>query len=257
MDPYELLKADHRKVADLFSKLEEARGNAKTSLFNEIRNELELHTHIEEKIFYPAIEKPEPTHDLTLEAYVEHKGVKQLLEELDQSSLSDEWDAKLKVLRENVEHHVDEEEGELFDKAQEVLSDEQAERLGDQMQAEKKNVGGAAAISEPAPIGLIATVKKALGIGKATESAAKKETTTNRATKKSSTPRKQSTKSKGAEASTKKKPSKSKRVAQKTSGKKAASGKAGKKKAAKAKSTSAKRTAGKSKTKATKKNRRS
>jgi hypothetical protein len=138
MDAFELLKADHKKVAGLFDELEAANGKAKLGIFNQIKNELELHTHIEEKIFYPVIEKPEETHDLTLEAYEEHAVVKTLLKELSESkSADDEWQAKAKVLRENVEHHVEEEEGELFDKAGDVLSDEQIEALGNQMEAEK------------------------------------------------------------------------------------------------------------------------
>jgi len=142
MDPFELLKTDHRKVAQLFDELEAARGATKLSVFRQIRDELELHAQIEETIFYPALEKPEETHDLTLEAYEEHKVLKTLLAELDgAASADDEWQAKAKVLRENVEHHVDEEEKELFDKADDALSDEELENLGNRMAAEKKRQG--------------------------------------------------------------------------------------------------------------------
>jgi hemerythrin-like domain-containing protein len=145
MDAFELLKADHKKVAELFDRLDAADGKAKLPIFQQIKNELELHTHIEEKIFYPALEKPEETHDLTLEAYEEHKVVKNLLAELSSAkSADDEWQAKAKVLRENVEHHVDEEENELFDKADDALTDEQIESLGERMEAEKaKKLGKA------------------------------------------------------------------------------------------------------------------
>src|ERR1044071_6228370 len=113
MDAFELLKADHKKVNELFDQLEASTGKAKLQVFNQIKNELELHTHVEETIFYPALEKPEETHDLTLEAYEEHRVVKTLLAELDgANAANDEWQAQAKVLRENVEHHVDEEEGE-------------------------------------------------------------------------------------------------------------------------------------------------
>src|ERR1044071_2315189 len=106
MDAFSLLKADHRKVEDLFSQLESARGQAKLRVFEQIRMELELHTHIEEKVFYPALEEPEETHDLALEAYEEHDVVKKLLKELGRArSAGDEWEAKAKVLKENVEHH--------------------------------------------------------------------------------------------------------------------------------------------------------
>ena len=228
MDPYELLKADHKKVSDLFSRIESASGNAKTNLFKKIRDELELHTHIEEKIFYPALENTEAARDLTLEAYEEHKGVKRLLSELDQSQPGDEWDAKLKVLRENVEHHVDEEEGELFDKAQDVLSDEEADRLGERMQNEKRKVGGEAAVVEPQQTGLVAAVKRALGLDKS--SPAKSSSRARRAQKSSKQKRADQEpspiRSKSSKVAAKRKSS-----SKKTSSKKAAKAKAGKKKA--------------------------
>jgi hemerythrin-like domain-containing protein len=147
MDAFELLKADHKKVAELFDLLETATGKRKLDVFKQLKSELDLHAHIEEAIFYPAIEKPEPTHDLTLEAYEEHKVVKTLLKELSRAETADdEWQAKAKVLRENVEHHVKEEESELFDKADDVLSAEEIEKLGNRMQAEKARKQG-----RPAP----------------------------------------------------------------------------------------------------------
>lgn len=138
MDAFKLLQTDHKNVAALFDQLERATGKAKLSVFNQIKTELELHTHIEETIFYPALEKPEETHDITLEAYEEHAVVKNLLSELSRArSADDEWEAQAKVLRENVEHHVEEEENELFEKAESVLSEEDREDLGTRMQAEK------------------------------------------------------------------------------------------------------------------------
>ena len=139
MDAFNLLKADHRKVEELFSQLESASGQAKMRVFEQIKMELELHTHIEEKIFYPALEKPKQTHDLTLEAYEEHDVVKKLLREMSKAkSANEEWEAQAKVLQENVEHHVEEEENELFPKAEAALSEEQIEALGEKMEAEKE-----------------------------------------------------------------------------------------------------------------------
>ena len=139
MDAFNLLKADHRKVEELFEELESASGQAKKRVFEEIKTELDLHTHIEETIFYPALEKPKQTHDLTLEAYEEHDVVKKLLQELSRArTANEEWEAKAKVLQENVEHHVEEEENELFPKASAALSEEQIETLGEQMEAEKE-----------------------------------------------------------------------------------------------------------------------
>src|SRR6185369_13030683 len=139
-------------------------------VFKRIQSELEVHTHIEETIFYPALEKPEQTHDLTLEAYEEHKVVKTLLNELSGAkSATDEWQAKAKVLRENVEHHVDEEEDELFDKASDVLTDEEIETLGDRMAAEKARKQGLPApkespASEGGEKGIIAKIKDFVGL---------------------------------------------------------------------------------------------
>lgn len=138
MDAFQLLKEDHRKVEQLFSQLERASGKAKLDVFKQIKTELELHTHVEEKVFYPALEEPEQTHDLTLEAYEEHAVVKKLLKELSRAkTANDEWEAQAKVLQENVEHHVEEEENELFKKADKALSAEELEELSERMIAEK------------------------------------------------------------------------------------------------------------------------
>ena len=138
MNAFQLLKNDHQIVSGLFDQLESASGQAKTQLFTRLKSELDVHALIEEKIFYPALENKKESREITLEAYEEHKVVKDLLAELANGSAADEeWDAKLKVLRENVDHHVEEEEGELFDKANDVLSDEDLDRLGNRMEAEK------------------------------------------------------------------------------------------------------------------------
>jgi hemerythrin superfamily protein len=177
MDAFELLKADHKKVKGLFDELEAATGKAKLSVFNQIKSELELHTHIEETIFYPALEKPEETHDLTLEAYEEHKMVKTLLTELSGARTADgEWQAKAKVLRENVEHHVEEEENELFDKADDALSDEEIEALGQQMEAEKARQQGrtvrrtAARKSTRKKKGIVSRIAEFVGLGSSSSS---------------------------------------------------------------------------------------
>jgi iron-sulfur cluster repair protein YtfE (RIC family) len=177
MDPFELLKKDHETVAKLFDRIEAASGKAKLNLFRQIKRELEMHTHIEETIFYPAIEQAKETRALTLEAYEEHKVVKELLGELDSAaSISDEWKAKLTVLRENVEHHVDEEENELFDKASDVLTGEEAERLGDRMRDEKVKLGASQpeSVAPEAP-GILQKIANTLGFGAAAQEPAKTE----------------------------------------------------------------------------------
>ena len=141
MDPFKLLKKDHQTVSELFETIESARGQAKLASFKKLKTGLDVHAHIEEAIFYPALKKAEESRDITLEAYEEHKVVKDLLAELAAGKPGDQWNARLTVLKENVDHHVDEEEGELFDKAKDVLTDEQLELLGDEMAAEKKRKG--------------------------------------------------------------------------------------------------------------------
>ncbi len=138
MDAFELLKKDHRKVSQLFSEIESANGQAKLKLFGQLKSELDLHAHIEETVLYPALENTDEAREITLEAYEEHKVVKDLLAELAGAAApNDEWDAKLTVLKENVEHHVEEEEGELFDKARKALGDERIETLGAELEAAK------------------------------------------------------------------------------------------------------------------------
>jgi iron-sulfur cluster repair protein YtfE (RIC family) len=145
MNAFNLLKTDHQKVAGLFQQLERASGKKKLDVFQQIKTELELHAHIEEQVFYPALEEPSETHDLTLEAYEEHAAVKKLLRELSRGrNANDEWQAKAKVLQENVEHHVDEEENELFKQARQALSDEEIEELGTQLALEKQRKQGTA-----------------------------------------------------------------------------------------------------------------
>jgi iron-sulfur cluster repair protein YtfE (RIC family) len=145
MDAFELLKQDHKKVSQLFSKIESAKAAAKTSLFNQLKAALDLHAHIEETVLYPALENTDEAREITLEAYEEHKVVKDLLSELaNAGTLNDEWDAKLTVLKENVEHHVEEEEGELFGKARKALGQERIEELGAELEAEKTKQSGVA-----------------------------------------------------------------------------------------------------------------
>lgn len=151
MDAFELLKKDHKKVSQLFKEVEAASGQAKKQIFSRLKTELDVHANIEERIFYPALENKEEARDITLEAYEEHKVVKDLLAELDNGDAAqDEWDAKLTVLKENVEHHVEEEEGELFSKARQVLSKQEIEELGVGMEAEKASQLGGAGRPQPA-----------------------------------------------------------------------------------------------------------
>ena len=131
MDVFEMLKQDHRKVDGLFKQLEPA-GDASTrrQLFTQLKQELDLHAQVEETILYPALKESPKTQDITEEAYEEHGEVKQLLAQLQQTPPSDgRFDELLAELRAGVEHHVEEEEGEMFVKAREVLSAQQLEEI--------------------------------------------------------------------------------------------------------------------------------
>ncbi len=149
MDAITLLKADHEKVAGIFEELEPTTERAvktREELFTKLKHELDVHTHIEETIFYPVLKQEAETRDITMEGLEEHHVIKLLLKELAGMGVdSEQWTAKLKVLKENVEHHVEEEEEDMFKGAREVLSKEQLEALGTRMEAEKKQQKAAAA----------------------------------------------------------------------------------------------------------------
>ena len=144
MNAFQLLKEDHQKVSSIFQQLEpttERAEKTRTELFARLRDELDIHARVEETIFYPAIKQAAETREIVLEGFEEHHVVKMLLRELDEVPVdTEQWTAKLKVLQENVEHHVEEEEGEMFQKARQVLSEGEIDRLGAQMEAEKKRL---------------------------------------------------------------------------------------------------------------------
>jgi hemerythrin-like domain-containing protein len=142
MNAFELLKKDHEKVSGILEKLDATteRGvKTREELFTQLKTELDIHAQIEEQILYPVLKEAKETEDITLEAYEEHAVVKRLLAELEALPKDDErWGAKLTVLKENVEHHVEEEEGEMFTGARKVLSKDQIEELGNRLQAAKE-----------------------------------------------------------------------------------------------------------------------
>ncbi len=141
MNALELLKADHDKVDELFKQAEATEDeNKKHGLFTKIKTELLTHTHIEETVFYPAIMKNEELKDIVLEGLEEHKQAKTLLREIPNlSDGSEKFDPKFKVLMEDIEHHVKEEEEEMFPLVRKAFSKEQLEELGEQLAAEKQN----------------------------------------------------------------------------------------------------------------------
>lgn len=140
MDALELLKEDHEKVKELFEEAEATEDEKeKRTIFDQILTELETHARIEEAVFYPAMEKYDELKDMVLESLEEHKQIKTLLKEIDNlKSDSEKFEPKLKVLMENVEHHAEEEEeGKMFPKIEELVSEEDLETLGQELEAAK------------------------------------------------------------------------------------------------------------------------
>ena len=140
MDATHLLMEDHRKVEGLFEQYEKAGGDGrKEKIARQICTELKVHSMIEEEIFYPALRGKIDDDDLD-EAYVEHDGAKVLINEIEAGSPDGDefYDAKVKVLQEQIEHHVEEEEkarGNIFQQAR--AADVDLEALGRQMAARK------------------------------------------------------------------------------------------------------------------------
>jgi hemerythrin superfamily protein len=151
MDAISLLKQDHRDVKALFREFQGLGDRAESSrqkLFEAIDEALTLHTKIEERLLYPAVkERARANSDerlSVLESYEEHAVVKTLLKEIEKIDPSDEtYRAKVKVVIDCVEHHVEEEEekGGLFDIARELLGQEALEAMAEQIEAMKEKAG--------------------------------------------------------------------------------------------------------------------
>jgi hemerythrin superfamily protein len=136
MNALDLLKKDHKEVKKLLSELEgEDAGREQRNIFNEIDQKLRLHEHLEETLLYPELKKHEESKEEAIEGFVEHHTANAVLLDLaNQKVGSPEFAARAKVLKELIEHHIEEEEGELFDKAEEVLGEERLEQMGEEMQ---------------------------------------------------------------------------------------------------------------------------
>ncbi len=137
MNAIDLLEQQHREVEELFEEFEgtgEGAHKARERLCREISDQLAVHAEIEEKLFYPE-SKQANTEELLRESVEEHLSMKRIVADLIESGPSDEqFDAKMKVLQEQVEHHVREEEKELFPKVRKDLSKEELEDLGERME---------------------------------------------------------------------------------------------------------------------------
>lgn len=136
MNAIELLETQHREVEKLFAAIEAAGDpQRKEQLFLELADALAIHAKIEEQIFYPE-SKDARTEDMLREAVEEHLSVKRLIADILEIEGTDpSFDAKCKVLKEQVQHHVEEEEGELFKAVEKLFDSERLEELGEQMEA--------------------------------------------------------------------------------------------------------------------------
>ncbi len=144
MDALTLLKRDHGVVKKMLANLEDTTERAvktRPEGLATLKQELKVHEKIEEEIFYPALKEHPKTKDIALEAYEEHHVVDMVMGEIEATAPSDEtWMAKFTVMKENLEHHIEEEEGEMFTQAQQVFDDEELKALGQRMQDRKEEL---------------------------------------------------------------------------------------------------------------------
>ena len=141
-DAIKLLEADHRQVEKWFKEFEATNGQkTKDKLAEQICTALKVHTQIEEELFYPASREalPSDKEEMVDEAVVEHAAAKNLIAEIEAMEVGEElFDAKVKVLQEMIEHHVEEEEGEYFPECRK--SDMDLKAIGEQMKARKQEL---------------------------------------------------------------------------------------------------------------------
>ena len=144
MDALTLLKEDHDKVKGMLAKLDKTTERAevtRTDGLQALKQELTIHETVEEEILYPALKEFAKTRDIALEAYEEHHVVDAILAELEQTPVDEEtWAAKLTVMKENLEHHIEEEEEEMFKQARQVMDEGDLSELGDRMAARKEEL---------------------------------------------------------------------------------------------------------------------
>ena len=141
LNALELIKDDHDRIKAMFEQALAADDAAERGdLLQKIRAELMAHERMEEDVFYPALRSAsDKAKDIVLEGYEEHHVIDLILDELfDVPENTDQWHAKLKVLHENLEHHIEEEEKEMFKRARKALSAETLDELGRKMAQSKQ-----------------------------------------------------------------------------------------------------------------------
>ena len=142
MDALQLLTEDHDHVKKMLEELDDTTERAiktREQTFAKLESELEVHEAIEEEIFYPALKEHSKTRDIALEGYEEHHVVDTVIAEMGDVPVSDEtWTAKFAVMKENLEHHIEEEEQDMFPKARKVFDQQELDELGERMATRKE-----------------------------------------------------------------------------------------------------------------------
>jgi hemerythrin superfamily protein len=147
MDALELLTGDHNRVRGLFSRFKSAKESddlaEMTTLATKILEELEVHTTLEEEIFYPELhDATDEIHETITEGYEEHHAAKTVMQEIAaMEPNTEDWAAKVTVLVEQIEHHAEEEEKDLFPKVRTATKDDQRESMAERMEARKAELG--------------------------------------------------------------------------------------------------------------------
>ncbi len=143
MDAITLLTEDHDALKKLLDQIKETTDRAEKTrgeLFSRIKMELTVHEVIEEEIFYPALKEHPKAKEIVLEGYEEHHVVDEIMGELEGLDPTDEaFGPKAKVMAENIEHHIEEEEGEMFKQARQVFDADELRELGEQMAQRKES----------------------------------------------------------------------------------------------------------------------
>jgi hemerythrin HHE cation binding domain-containing protein len=147
MDALQLLKEDHDTVKKIMSHIESTteRGvKTREEFYTKLKALLTVHEAIAEEILYPAMKEHPKAKDLVLEAYEEHNVIDMVMSEIDETPFDDEtWGAKFTVMKENLEHHIEEEESDMFDQCHRVFDSDELTELGEEMEARKEELESA------------------------------------------------------------------------------------------------------------------
>ena len=142
-DALALLKTEHDRVKSMLRDIEKSSGvgDTRATMLATLRSDLDVHETIEEEILYPALKDHPKTKELALEAFEEHHVVDLVMADIETLPPSDDkWDAKFAVLKENLEHHIEEEEGQMFKQARQVFSKAQMDELGQRMRVRRQSL---------------------------------------------------------------------------------------------------------------------